>query len=127
MKHLTCILLALFATCAHAGDDWQEPENQWAIAAIAGGTLAWGETRGSVIRHNREADNFIGPIITPIHVGHQESIAHVNAIFAASAIAGYFIADALPHPYRKDFLEAVTAVEVGYVAHKLNVGVKIRF
>jgi hypothetical protein len=128
MKHLTYILLALFATCAHAGDTWEEPENQWAIAALGAETLAFGEARGAVIRHNHEYDSsFVGPVETPTRVEHSQSIAKVNAIFAASTLAGYLIADALPHPYRKAFLQAATVVEVSYVAHEMKIGVKMRF
>jgi hypothetical protein len=113
-------LFVLFTSATTQAESWTTEERAW--GAVAGTLLMadWATTRyGS--RHWNEGYHETNPLL-----GRHPHQDRVDLHFLIAIPAVYLFANYLP-AYRREFLMAITAVELGYVANNLRIGWQIKF
>jgi len=113
------IVLALISTTTQA-EPWTAEERAWGVAAGTFLLADWATTRyGS--RHWDEGYYESNPVL-----GRHPHQDRVDLHFLIAIPAIYLFADYVP-AYRREFLMAITAIELGYVANNLRIGWHIKF
>jgi hypothetical protein len=88
--------------------------------ALASTAIDWAQTR--TISHEPDRCYEMNGLL-----GRHPSMGRVDRYFAVSMLAETGIAFALPNPYRKIWLGAVTISEVAFVVHNRGIGIKASF
>ncbi len=100
--------------------EWTKEDTQRQLAFTAAQLLDWKQTRHTVNNPCNfvEQNPFLGP--------HPTRSA-VNNYFLITTFGNYFIARALPNPYRKYFQMYCIFEEINCTGNNINIGVKTRF
>jgi hypothetical protein len=99
--------------------DWSSGDTNRQLAFTALQLVDWAQTREIV----RNPDYYeTNPIL-----GKYPSKTEVDVYFAAATLGHYLVSRALPPDYRKVWQYVWIGVQVGYVTHNYQIGLRIRF
>lgn len=118
-NRMIALLLALLPSLAFA-DDWTTPDTWRESTYMVLHAADWVQT-GKIARDpdRWQEENKI--------LGEHPSIGRVNTYFAATALAHYAIAAALPAPWRARFQCLSVVIEASSVANNHSIGLRVRF
>jgi len=126
--------LALLTGCATPRSAWDRTDAALAGAALTATVIDWGQTR-YIAKHPCAnaggaatcTDPYRETGIARHFIGERPTVGQVDAYFAANLIAVGAIAHALPGPWRKGYLGAVTVIELHYTTHNKRIGIGLEF
>jgi len=120
MRSLLLALL-LFASAAHADDDWtrQDTYRQAALTTLL--VVDWAQTR-YIVKNPNEQDGESNPVL-----GSHPSTGRVNNYFAASIAAHAAISIILPPTLRHGWQYVWIGAEVNQLARNYRLGVRMNF
>lgn len=112
------IILSVLAALAYCGcGGWTKTDTAWQIAGLAVQLVDYGQTQQIAAHPDRWHE--INPIM-----GQHPSSQEVNWYFAASALARFGFAAALPPRYRRLFQVGCTASSMALVSSNLAAGIE---
>jgi hypothetical protein len=119
MKSILPLLFLLSTSFAHAAE-WTQADTAREVAYQVVAAMDWAQTR-TTAKHPEQWQEL------NVVLGKHPSVDRVNAYFAATGLAHYYISKALPADWRAGWEYLSIGFEGAVVAHNFHLGVRMDF
>jgi hypothetical protein len=119
MKSILPLFFLLSTSFAHAAE-WTQADTAREVTYQVIAAMDWMQTR-TIAKHPKQWHEY------NVVLGKHPSVDRVNAYFAATVLAHYYISKALPQDWREGWQSVSIGFEGAVVAHNIHVGIQMSF